>query len=150
MVDLGTRAMVPQAPPAAGEEALKWQAELRRLLPMTRQRFEDLSRRLAEFAAERDWEQFHSPKNLAMALAAEAGELLEHFQWLTEEQSRTLPDEERDAIALELADIQLYLVRLADKLGLDLVQAAHRKISLNAERYPVDLARGNARKRTAL
>lgn len=109
-------------------------------------RFEDLSRRLADFAAERDWDQFHSPKNLAMALAAEAGELLEHFQWLSESESGQLGPAEREAVALELADIQLYLVRLADRLGLDLVAAAHRKIELNAEKYPADRARGHARK----
>jgi dCTP diphosphatase len=118
--------------------------------PMPRQRFEDLKQRLAGFAAERDWEQFHSPKNLAMALAAEAGELLEHFQWLTEQQSAILPDEQRAAVALELADIQLYLVRLADRLGIDLVAAAHHKIDLNAEKYPADKARGNARKHSEL
>jgi dCTP diphosphatase len=117
---------------------------------MTTRRFEDLRQRLAEFAAERDWDAFHAPKNLAMALAAEAGELLEHFQWLTEAQSAAMPEDERAAVALELADIQLYLVRLADKLGVDLVATAHRKIDLNAEKYPVEKARGNARKYTEL
>jgi dCTP diphosphatase len=117
---------------------------------MSTRRFEDLKQRLAEFATERDWDQFHSPKNLAMALAAEAGELLEHFQWLSEEKSAELPAEEREAVALELADIQVYLVRLADKLGVDLVAAAHRKIDLNAEKYPADKARGHARKYTEL
>lgn len=113
---------------------------------MASPRFEDLRPRLAEFAAERDWDQFHSPKNIAMALAAEAGELLEHFQWLTEQQSAELPAAKLEAVALELADIQLYLVRLADRLGVDLVAAAHRKIDLNAGKYPADKARGNARK----
>ncbi|MGD9388176.1 MAG: nucleotide pyrophosphohydrolase [Gammaproteobacteria bacterium] len=108
--------------------------------------FEDLSRRLADFAAERDWDQFHSPKNLAMALAAETGELLEHFQWLTEARSAELEAAELEAVALELADVQLYLVRLADQLGVDLVAAAHRKIELNAHKYPADRARGHARK----
>jgi dCTP diphosphatase len=117
---------------------------------MTTQRFEDLRQRLADFAAERDWDAFHAPKNLAMALAAEAGELLEHFQWLTETQSAAMPEDQRAAVALELADIQLYLVRLADKLGVDLVEAAHRKIDLNAEKYPAEKARGNARKYTEL
>jgi dCTP diphosphatase len=118
--------------------------------PAPNQRFEDLRRRLAEFAAERDWDPFHSPKNLAMALAAEAGELLEHFQWLTEEQSATLAPAELEAVALELADIQLYLVRLADKLQINLVEAAHRKIKINADKYPVAKARGTARKYTEL
>lgn len=113
---------------------------------MSTPRFEELSRRLADFAAERDWEQFHSPKNLAMALAAETGELLEHFQWLSEARSANLGTEELDAVMLELADIQLYLVLLADRLGIDLVAAAHRKIGLNAEKYPADRARGHARK----
>ncbi|HKK03617.1 MAG TPA: nucleotide pyrophosphohydrolase [Gammaproteobacteria bacterium] len=112
--------------------------------------FEDLSPRLAEFAAERDWDQFHSPKNLAMALAAEVGELLEHLQWLSEAQSEALTDKSRAEIALELADIQLYLVRLADKLDVDLVAAAHRKIGINASKYPADKARGHARKYTEL
>ncbi len=113
---------------------------------MSKPRFEDLSRRLAEFAAARDWDQFHAPKNLAMALAAESGELLEHFQWLTEAQSAALSAQELDAVALEMADVQLYLVRLADRLGVDLVATAHRKIDLNAEKYPADQARGHARK----
>jgi dCTP diphosphatase len=117
---------------------------------MTSRNFSTLSQRLADFAAERDWDQFHSPKNLAMALAAEAGELLEHFQWLTEQESASLAGTEREAIALELADIQLYLVRLADRLGIDLVAAAHRKIDLNAEKYPAEQARGHARKYTEL
>jgi dCTP diphosphatase len=112
--------------------------------------FDDLRRRLAEFAAERDWERFHSPKNLAMALAAEAGELLEHFQWLTEGQSAALAPEQHEAVAMELADIQLYLVRLADRLGIDLIEAAHRKIAINAGKYPVEKARGIARKYTEL
>jgi dCTP diphosphatase len=118
--------------------------------PAPAQRFEDLRRRLAEFAAERDWEPFHSPKNLAMALAAEAGELLEHFQWLTEEQSETLTPAALEAVALELADIQLYLVRLADKLQINLVEAAHRKIEINAGKYPAAKARGTAKKYTEL
>jgi dCTP diphosphatase len=113
---------------------------------MATRRFEDLKQRLAEFAAERDWDQFHSPKNLAMALAAEVGELLEHFQWLSERQSAELPPEELEAVALELADIQVYLVRLADRLGVDLVAAAHRKIDFNAEKYPAEKARGKALK----
>ena len=97
-----------------------------------------LAARLAEFARERDWDQFHSPKNLAMALAGEVGEVLEHFQWLTERQSHELPPDVREAVALELADVLLYLVRLADKVGVDLAAAALRKIELNAAKYPAD------------
>jgi NTP pyrophosphatase (non-canonical NTP hydrolase) len=108
----------------------------------------DLARRLREFAAARDWEQFHSPKNLAMALVAEAGEVVEHFQWLTETASEALTPAERDAVALELADVQLYLVLLAERLGIDLAEAARRKIAINEERYPAEAVRGSARKRS--
>jgi NTP pyrophosphatase (non-canonical NTP hydrolase) len=108
---------------------------------------DDLRRRLRAFADARDWEQFHSPKNLAMALAAEAGELLEHFQWLTESASASLPAEQRAEVALELADVLLYLVLLADKLGIDLADAAARKIELNERRYPAAEVRGSASKR---
>jgi NTP pyrophosphatase (non-canonical NTP hydrolase) len=101
---------------------------------------------LREFAAERDWDQFHSPKNLATALAVEAAELLEPFQWLTEAQSRELPEATRAAVEQELADVLIYLVRLADTLGVDLAQAAQAKIALNAEKYPVEKARGTSRK----
>jgi dCTP diphosphatase len=106
--------------------------------------------RLRIFATERDWDQFHSPKNLAAALSVEAGELLEHFQWMSEAESRSVTHDRLDAISLELADVLLYLVRLADKLGVDLVGIAERKIDANAVKYPVDRARGNARKYTEL
>jgi NTP pyrophosphatase (non-canonical NTP hydrolase) len=107
---------------------------------------ESLRRRLRAFADARDWDQFHSPKNLAMALIVEAGELVEHFQWLTESASATLPEEKRAEVALELADVLLYLVMLADKLGVDLADAARRKIDLNERRYPADQVRGSAEK----
>ena len=106
----------------------------------------ELAARLAEFARERDWDQFHAPKNLAMALAGEVGELLEHFQWLSEQQSANLPAETKEAVALELADVLLYLVRLADKLEVDLGAAALNKIELNARKYPVEQFRGSSRK----
>lgn len=105
---------------------------------------------LRTFATDRDWDQFHSPKNLATALNVEAAELLEHFQWLKDEESRNLPDPVRQAVAEEIADVLLYLVRIADKLDVDLVEAARRKIELNAKKYPVELARGNATKHTKL
>ena len=105
---------------------------------------------LRAFAAERDWDQFHSPKNLATALAVEAAELLEPFQWLTDEQSRDLPAETRAAVEQELADVLLYLVRLADRLGVDLEQAAADKIARNGEKYPADKSRGSSRKYTQL
>lgn len=112
--------------------------------------FSELAAALRAFAAERDWEQFHTPKNLAAALAVEAGEVLEHFQWLTPEQSLALPAEDRGKVALELADVLLYLVRLADQTGVDLERAAWDKLALNAEKYPADKARGSARKYTEL
>ena len=105
---------------------------------------------LRKFSAARDWEQFHSPKNLAMALSAEAGELLEVFQWLTEEQSRNLEPKAMAAVSEEIADVLLYLVRLGDQLGIDPVAAAQRKLAENERKYPADKARGNARKYTEL
>jgi dCTP diphosphatase len=105
-----------------------------------------LRERLAAFAAARDWEQFHSPKNLAMALSVEVAELVEEFQWLTEEQSRGLDAERRARVRLELADVFIYLVRIADRLGVDLLAAADDKIVLNERKYPVDRVRGDARK----
>ena len=110
----------------------------------------ELRDELRAFAAERDWDQFHSPRNLATALAVEAAELLEPFQWLTDEQSRALPPETRAAVEEELADVLLYLVRLADKLDVDLAAAARAKIVRNSEKYPVEKARGSSRKYDAL
>ena len=105
-----------------------------------------LQERLRAFAQARDWEQFHSPKNLAMALIVETAELVEHFQWLTEEQSHAIDPAKREQVALELADIFIYLVRLADRLDIDLMDAAARKIALNEQRYPADKVRGSAKK----
>ena len=109
-----------------------------------------LKQRLREFAEVRDWDQFHSPKNLSMALSAEVAEIVEHFQWLTEEQSKNLPQDKLDEVETELADTLIYLIRLADKLGIDLLVAAQSKIELNEQKYPVDKAKGNAKKYTEL
>jgi NTP pyrophosphatase (non-canonical NTP hydrolase) len=114
----------------------------------TMRRQQALSRRIAAFAKARDWEQFHSPKNLAMALSVEAGEVLEHFLWLTQEDSRSLSTAKHDAVESEMADVFIYLVRLADQMGIDLQAAAERKIRYNETRYPVAKARGNAKKYT--
>ncbi|MFU2488381.1 nucleotide pyrophosphohydrolase [Thauera sp. WH-1] len=114
--------------------------------PATDDALIELRTALRRFAAEREWDVFHTPKNLAMALAGEAGEVIEHFQWLSAEQSAALPPDTREAVALELADVLLYLVRLADKLDVDLAEAARRKMDINAKRYPVELARGRALK----
>ena len=111
---------------------------------------ESLRDQLRTFASERDWDQFHSPKNLAAALAVEASELLEHFQWLTEAQSQQLPPETLNEVSNEVADVLLYLIRISDKVGIDLIAAANAKILLNAEKYPVEKARGSSRKYTEL
>ena len=101
---------------------------------------------LRRFAEERNWDQFHTPKNLAMALNVEAGELLEHFQWLTAEQSQNLPADKQAKVAEEIADIQAYLIRIADKLGVDILAAVEQKMRQNAAKYPADKVRGDARK----
>jgi len=103
---------------------------------------DQLRQDLRAFAAERDWDQFHTPKNLAMALTAEAGELLEQFQWLTPEQSAALEPERLEAVRAELADVLLYLVRLADRLDIDLGSAARAKLGANARKYPAARVRG--------
>ena len=105
---------------------------------------------LRQFAADRDWEQFHTPKNLAIALSVEAGELLEHFQWLTTDESQRLPADKSSAIRLEMADVLLYLIRLADRLGIDLAASAFDKIAINAKKYPVSLSKGSSKKYTEL
>ena len=106
----------------------------------------DLRDKLRQFAADRDWDQFHSPKNLAMALSVEASELMEHFQWLTEDESRRLPPEKFNAVRDEMADVLVYLVRLADKLDVDLLEAAAQKIEKNALKYPAAKVRGSMKK----
>ena len=111
---------------------------------------EELKLTLRSFAEERDWDQFHSPKNLSMALAGEAGELLEQFQWLTEDQSKSLSDQQLLAVADEIADIQLYLIRLADKLNVNILAECKRKIEANAIKYPIDKSKGTAKKYTEL
>jgi dCTP diphosphatase len=110
------------------------------------QTLDDIKLRLREFAAARDWDQFHSPKNLSMALIVEAAELVEHFQWLTETQSLELAPDRLARVGQEIADIQIYLIRLADKLGIDIEQAVHAKIADNDRKYPADKVRGSARK----
>jgi len=109
---------------------------------------DELAGRLREFAAARDWEQFHTPKNLAMALVAEAGELAAEFQWLTAAQSAAPAPQQLQRIQAEAADVLIYLVRLADRLGFDLQAAAAAKIDANERRYPADQVRGSARKYT--
>lgn len=110
---------------------------------------ENLQNELREFARERDWEQFHSPKNLAMALAVEASELMEIFQWVSEEESRELPRETVNSAAQEIADVQIYLARIADVLNIDIEKAVETKLELNRKKYPADQVRGSSRKYTS-
>jgi len=112
--------------------------------------FNELGRKVQRFAKERDWAQFHSPKNLSMALSVECAELMEHFQWLTESQSRRLDRRRKRAVEKELADIQIYLIRISQVLGLDLIEASNGKLLENARKYPVAKARGSAKKYTEL
>ena len=109
-------------------------------------RLDALRAQLRTFVAERDWDQFHTPKNLSMALVAEAAELVEHFQWLTPEESCSLPADAREEVQLEIADVLLFLLRLCDKLDVDPVDAATTKLELNRKKYPVDKAKGRATK----
>lgn len=109
---------------------------------------ESLRDRLREFAKERDWDQYHTPKNLSMALIAEAAELIEHFQWVNGDLSHVLEDRARQSVEEELADILIYLVRISDKLEINLYEAVNRKIKINEKKYPADKVRGSAKKYT--
>jgi dCTP diphosphatase len=106
----------------------------------------ELTQKLREFAKERDWEQFHSPKNLAMALSVEVAEIVEIFQWLTEEESRNLNTDKLQKVKEEIADVMIFLTNLADKLGIDLLEAARGKIQVNRKKYPVGKSKGSAKK----
>ncbi len=113
---------------------------------MTQNPIQKLANEIAQFASARDWEQFHSPKNLAMALSVEVAEITEHFQWLTEQQSQELDQAKREQVAEEIADAFIYLVRLSDQLNIDLLEAASGKLAINEQKYPADRVRGSARK----
>jgi dCTP diphosphatase len=113
---------------------------------MDQKSYEKLQQRLKKFAVDRNWEQFHSPKNIAMALSGEAGELIEHFQWLTEQQSYELDAEKKQEVALEMADIFIYLFRLAERLDINLVEKVSEKIEINEQRYPVEKVHGSSKK----
>jgi len=105
-----------------------------------------LQARLQAFAQARDWEQFHSPKNLTMALCVEAAELLEHFQWLSEEASQSLAPQQLEEVGFEMADIFIYMLRLAERLDIDLIDFVERKIEINENRYPADQVKGSSKK----
>jgi len=113
------------------------------ILPMPSDHLSDLRDSIRAFAQARDWAQFHTPKNLVMALSVETAELMEHFQWLTPEQSANLDAKARAEVAQEIADVLIYLTRLADVMGIDPLQAAFDKIEINAAKYPVDKSKGN-------
>ncbi|EPN7876900.1 nucleotide pyrophosphohydrolase [Vibrio vulnificus] len=113
---------------------------------MKSKELETLTSMLAEFARERDWDKFHSPKNLSMALSGEAGELAEIFQWLTEEESKSLTTKQKERAEEEIADVFLYLLRLSDKLDINLLNAANRKIEINRTKYPIERCFGTAKK----
>lgn len=106
----------------------------------------ELIKKIKQFRQERDWDQYHSPKNLVMALSVEVAELVEHFQWLTQEESRNLPDDKLDQVHDEIGDILIYLANLSEKLGIDPVQAAHAKIEKNQIKYPAEIVKGKHRK----
>jgi dCTP diphosphatase len=112
--------------------------------------FRQLGEKVRRFAEERDWNQFHSPKNLSMALSVECAELMEHFQWLTESQSRRLGQRQKREVEKELADVQIYLIRLSQILRMDLIAASKNKLLENARKYPVEKSRGSAKKYTKL
>lgn len=108
----------------------------------------DLRKRINQFVQERDWVQFHSPKNLAMAMIVEAGEVVEHFQWMTEAESGNLDAEKKEQVGQELSDTLVYLLRIAEVCGIDLIEAANKKIDLNAKKYPVEKVKGSNAKYT--
>lgn len=124
-----------------------WQVVIGKIKKMA-DSLDELLGKINAFVEERDWAQFHSPKNLAMAMIVEAAELVEHFQWNTEEESRVLTDAKREQVGHELADTFVYLLRLAEVLEIDLIEAANSKILLNAKKYPVEKARGSNAKYT--
>jgi NTP pyrophosphatase (non-canonical NTP hydrolase) len=116
--------------------------------PVSERDLKTLKMALRKFAAERDWDKFHSPKNLAMALIGETAEIVEHFQWLNEAESKRLSAAKKREIQEELGDTLIYLVRLADKLDIDLLEAAFGKLDKNRQKYPTQLVKGNAHKYT--
>jgi dCTP diphosphatase len=107
---------------------------------------DELVREIRRFNSEREWERFHTPKNLAMGMSIEAAELMEHFLWLTGEESMSIPPEKREQVRDELADVFIYLINMADKLDIDLESAALEKLKKNEIKYPVHKAKGNAKK----
>jgi NTP pyrophosphatase (non-canonical NTP hydrolase) len=132
-------------------QCLEYQLELEiQKLQLRSEEMKELVIELRKFAEERDWAQFHSPKNLAMALSVEVAEIVEIFQWLTQEESRNLTPEKLEKVQQEIADVMIFLTNLADKLGIDPLAAAKEKIEKNRIKYPVERAKGTAKKYTQL
>lgn len=115
---------------------------------MSNHDIDEIRAKLAQFAKDRDWDQFHSPKNLSMALSVEVSELMEHFQWLTEQQSKDLNNEAIEAISQEIADVQIYLLMLAEKLNINIFDSVVDKIKKNEAKYPADKVKGKSDKYT--
>lgn len=115
---------------------------------MSHSYIQELQNRLRQFAVDREWEQFHAPKNLAMALAVETGELMEHFQWMSEAQSEQLDVDKLETVGLEVADVFIFTVRLADRMGIDLEDLVEKKIKINEQKYPAEKVRGSSKKYT--
>ena len=111
---------------------------------------EELIEKLREFAKERDWDQFHSPKNLSIALVVEASEILEHFQWMSDDKSRMLTKDKLQQVREEIGDTMIYLLMLADKLHIDVIDAATSKMAVNATKYPIEKSKGKSAKYTEL
>ena len=150
MCPIAAKSHVAIDSPTAGGDTARMTQDNPQDQPAEWRELAEFKQQFRQFVAERDWAQFHSPKNLSMALAGEAGELLELFQWLTQDESRNLPDDARQAVAHEIADIQIYLAAISDRLGIDIGPAVAEKMKLNAEKYPADLARGTALKYSKL
>ncbi|MDH5300018.1 MAG: nucleotide pyrophosphohydrolase [Gammaproteobacteria bacterium] len=115
---------------------------------MSADNLSNIKQRLRDFANERDWDQYHTPKNLSMALSVEAAELMEHFQWLSEAESRQLSADKLKAVSYEMADIFVYLIRIADKLDIDLLATVDEKLVINAQKYPAERVKGSHKKYT--
>jgi len=113
---------------------------------MSKDSLTETNKLLKDFAINRDWEKFHSPKNLAMALSGECGELLEHFQWLTEQESLQIDDAKKQEVAFEMADILIYLIRLSERLDIDLISSVEKKMAINEKRFPIEVVKGKARR----
>lgn len=148
VVTVSQQNRLPRPPVSSWHVAVEGAPPHRPILTTMAGQFEELTQTLTAFVDERDWQQFHTPKNLVMALSGEVGELTEHFQWLTQEESLALSDAKKSEVADEIADVQFYLLLLARGLGIDVPRALREKLRKNEEKYPAGLVRGSSRKYT--